>query len=508
MQGTEEGTGGERNLAAAANIATAAAAATAAASTTAATSAAAAAAAVSSASTGAATAGAARVASSRTKTTEHFRGGNASSNSWQVEELCGIMSSNSWQQSLKNAGLITTTANRPRRVITDAMVNRFFHATGMRKLLCLTFTLSVKLWKVASDLKDAIGAQADEGSRDWKFVCPSELYDNNWALAWLATTQEPMEEAVADRTCLFPSKHSMVRAKMPSKRLALVVAYSLSPFWVQVVNTFFERGPERVTSDSGVESDYASLIDAGLGCDNGAPAGVDGPTALATASPHPAASLLGPAWGVPLLPVAILAPRDAATMPPIGGVTATKVRGKPAALPLPTDATPPRFGDAPVGAGGGTPTALPTPTVATPPKFGGAPEGAGGGTPAALPPPTVATPPQFGGALERAGGGTPTALPTPTVATPPRFGGASEGAGGGTPAALPPPMVATPTRFGGTPAGAGGVTLTAAGGGVTISSRATGVSAASILAGRRVNPNGGDEVAAVAFRQRTLVGDA
>ena len=161
MQGTEEGTGGERNTAAAANIATAAAAATAAASTTAATSAAAAAAAVSSASTGAATAGAARVASSRNKTTEHFRGGNASSKSWQVEELCGIMSSNSWQQSLKNAGLITTTANRPRRVITDAM---------------------------ASDLKDAIGAQADEGSRDWKFVCPSELYDNNWALAWPATT--------------------------------------------------------------------------------------------------------------------------------------------------------------------------------------------------------------------------------------------------------------------------------------------------------------------------------
>ena len=268
---------------------------------------------------------------------------------------------------------------------------------------------------------------------------------------------------------------------MPSKRLALVVAYSLSPFWVQVVNTFFERWPERVTSDSGVESDYASLIDAGFGCDNGAPAGVDGRTALATASPHPAASLLGPAWGVPLLPVTILPPRDAATMPPIGGVTATKVRGKPAALPSPTDATPPRFGDAPVGAGGGTPTALPKPTVATPPLFGGATEGAGGGTPAALPPPTVATPPGFGGAPEGAGGGTPAALPQPTVATPPRFGG--------------------------TPAGAGGVTLTAAGGGVTISSRATGVSAASILAGRRVNPHGGDEVAAVAFRQRTLVRD-
>jgi len=294
---------------------------------------------------------------------------------------------------------------------------------------------------------------------------------------------------------------------MPSKRLALVVAYSLSPFWVQVVNTFFERWPERVTSDSGVESDYASLIDAGFGCDNGAPAGVDGRTALATASPHPAASLLGPAWGVPLLPVTILPPRDAATMPPIGGVTATKVRGKPAALPSPTDATPPRFGDAPVGAGGGTPTALPKPTVATPPLFGGATEGAGGGTPAALPPPTVATPPGFGGAPEGAGGGTPAALPPPTVATPPRFGGASEGAGGGTPAALPQPMVATPPRFGGTPAGAGGVTLTAAGGGVTISSRATGVSAASILAGRRVNPHGGDEVAAVAFRQRTLVRD-
>lgn len=74
----------------------------------------------------------------------------------------------------------------------------------------------------------------------------------------------------------------------------------------------------------------------------------------ATASPRPAASLLGPAWGVPLLPVSALSSPTAATLPPIGGATGATGGGLPAALSSHNSATHPPIGSSQETAGGDT----------------------------------------------------------------------------------------------------------------------------------------------------------
>lgn len=99
------------------------------------------------------------------------------------------------------------------------------------------------------------------------------------------------------------------------------------------------------------------------------------------------------------------------------------------------------------------------------------------------------------------------ALSSPTAATHPLIGGATGATGGGLPAALSSHNSATPPQIGSSRETAGGDTLATAGGGVNISPLATGVSAASILAGRSVNPPSGSEVSVGTPRQRCLFGD-
>lgn len=54
-------------------------------------------------------------------------------------------------------------------------------------------------------------------------VLPNAIFDNNWVVNW-----EDEEVVVAHRTCVLPLRHPRVRSKLPNRRVALLVAYSMS----------------------------------------------------------------------------------------------------------------------------------------------------------------------------------------------------------------------------------------------------------------------------------------
>jgi len=214
--------------------------------------------------------------------------------------LCVIAESDSWARSLQNDGPLIASMDRPQQVVSNEMVQRFLIATQLPRLSSLTFSLCVSLWRVAASLNDAITTKSGEEKRDWKFLCPAEVFDNNWALSW--TT--PMRGPVGDRTSLYPCNHATMRSKMAEKRIALVVAFSLSPFWARVVNTFFSRLD--FPADGKMKSALA--------------------TRAAGAPTHPAGgSLAPPASGSPAPPGA------AATILPAVASVADTLAGAPAA---------------------------------------------------------------------------------------------------------------------------------------------------------------------------------
>lgn len=153
-------------------------------------------------------------------------------------DLDALVNSRSLARSLLNDGPVESDSQRSKETVTSGMVERFLHCSGLPDLNALTFSMCIELWKTAMELKNEMVA-ASGVPRDWRSLCPSELFTCNWALTW----STPQTEPVADRTCLFPPRNARVKCSIGSRRVALVVATSLCLFWNMAVRRYFAENP-------------------------------------------------------------------------------------------------------------------------------------------------------------------------------------------------------------------------------------------------------------------------
>ena len=232
-----------------------------------------------------------------------------------------IAASDSWAQSLSNQGPLTRSKDRAERIVTSAMVNRFLSATRLPRLSAFTFAMCIRLWQVAAALSDAITTKTGEETRDWQHICPAEVYDYNWALRWT----DPMLEPVGDRTSMHPPKHCKQRSKISEKRIALVVSYTLSPFWTRAVNIFAGGEPDKTVDETGeangeLGGNAAAVADRITSAAGGVlpPRASGGPAALGVVgAPAPVASTPQPlADGGAAAIVGALPPRGRTPPPP------------------------------------------------------------------------------------------------------------------------------------------------------------------------------------------------
>jgi len=149
-----------------------------------------------------------------------------------------ILSSNCWKQSMENKGSVVRDSSRPSQSITRTMQNSFLAAAGLQHLVEVSYGMLEDIWLLATAVNKELCGAVGLPMRHWSRLCPKAIFENNWALEW----SSPMTHPVADRTCMHPPRHSRIRASTTAKRLALVVAFSLSAFWSHVVKTYFVGG--------------------------------------------------------------------------------------------------------------------------------------------------------------------------------------------------------------------------------------------------------------------------
>lgn len=156
----------------------------------------------------------------------------------QVANFKALLLSSSLSESLLNRGPIEAGPLRKKETVTSSMLERFLRCSGLPDLDALSFSHCCDLWKLAADMRNDM-VPASGVARDWRSLCPTSLFENNWAFSW----ETPQTSPVAGRTCLFPLRHPRVRCSIESRRVALVVATALSPFWNLAIRRFSEANP-------------------------------------------------------------------------------------------------------------------------------------------------------------------------------------------------------------------------------------------------------------------------
>lgn len=177
-----------------------------------------------------------------------------------ASDLARVLSSSSLKQSLGNSGAAVGDPMRPTKSVPSAMLERFLRVAQLSSLKDLNFSQCIGLWGMAKDVKNEMVA-ASGVARDWKTLCPSALWECNWALE----VGPSAAEAVADRRSLFPPRHPRVKCSIDSRKVGLVVAFALSPFWNLAVRQYFNANPleaqeEHPASDDGsAEAPHAAV---------------------------------------------------------------------------------------------------------------------------------------------------------------------------------------------------------------------------------------------------------
>lgn len=122
--------------------------------------------------------------------------------------------------------------------MTQRMLKRFLSFTGLASLSELHWEMLVQIWREARAVRDKLSVMSG-ATRDWKNLCPVELFDANWATEWPVPEGQP----IADRRDVFPPRHSAVPWDTASRRLGLVVMYEHNPFWHKVLANAFAKFP-------------------------------------------------------------------------------------------------------------------------------------------------------------------------------------------------------------------------------------------------------------------------
>lgn len=162
-----------------------------------------------------------------------------------ARDLARTLSSSSLKQSLSNTGAPVSDPLRPARSVTMAMLKHFLRVTRLSSLEDLKFSQCIRLWGMAKDVKNEMVA-ASGVARDWRTLCPSALWDGNWAMELGSSAVK----ATGDRKSLFPPRHPRVKCSTESRKVGLVVAFALSPFWNLVVRQYFDASPRDADEDS------------------------------------------------------------------------------------------------------------------------------------------------------------------------------------------------------------------------------------------------------------------
>lgn len=175
-------------------------------------------------------------------------------------DVRSLLGERSLHLSLQNNGRLLPDARRQKETVPSRILERFLTLSGLPYLGALSFALYNGLRAVAKEVRIEMVA-ASGVSRDWRSLCPTELFEKKWALKW----ETPQTSPVADKMCLFPLRHVRVKCSTASRSVALVVATSMCLLWNIYLRSYFEGNPDvaAVVDEGESEADEADSSDEG-----------------------------------------------------------------------------------------------------------------------------------------------------------------------------------------------------------------------------------------------------
>lgn len=128
--------------------------------------------------------------------------------------------------SLHNTTLLLSIKGTPtgRRVMPVAMMD---NALASLRLTSISQLSAMRVRKIFQSISQHINEPSGGRARwTWSQVCPLEMLTATW------TETTDGSDAAVDALCLYPPWHNSVKIKLVVRRLALVLAATLSDFWM------------------------------------------------------------------------------------------------------------------------------------------------------------------------------------------------------------------------------------------------------------------------------------